>query len=332
MIIIFGFLISPIYAVSDVQIYPSNPNIMDTLTLTGKASPNEDINCQAWFEVNPIISPPYYGYLMNSVEIPSSPNNFKVVAENVNKVYVSVKMGIWVTKSANADSNGVATVSQSNVPVGTYDIKIGGTIKDSSKPVKLKIIASTTIKADENGNFEYSYKVIDGIPKTTILHLKIENITKNISIAGRKLHIYKGWNAISVPYNSNISYNNNSNIKLIITYSNQKWTLNRNNNLNALYGYFIYAENDTEMDVYYDTNKSNCSRIINKGYNLIGIAPNDYDWNFRNGNILAYELFKNSSSYYRIISTEGELYSNNSYLEPFKAYWLFTSENATISR
>ncbi|MFU8653408.1 hypothetical protein [Methanotorris formicicus] len=183
MIIIFGFLISPIYAVSDIQISPSNPKVGDTVVLTGTANPNEAINCQAWFEVNPIISPPYYGYLMNSVEIPSSPNNFKVVAENVNKVYVSVKMGIWITKSATANSDGVAIVSQSNVPVGTYDIKIGGTIKDPSKPVKLKIIASTTIKADENGNFKYSYKA-NNIPEGTVVHLNIGGVSKDVLIEG----------------------------------------------------------------------------------------------------------------------------------------------------
>ena len=183
IIIVFGFLISPIYAVSDIQISPSSPKVGDTITLTGKANPNEVINCQAWFEVSPMLSPPYYGYLMDGVEIPSSPNSFKVIAENVNKVSVSVNMGIWITKSANADGNGIATVSQSNVPVGTYDMKIGGTIKDTSKPVKLKIIASTTINADENGNFEYSYKT-NNIPEGTTVYLNIGGINKEIIVGG----------------------------------------------------------------------------------------------------------------------------------------------------
>ncbi|XRO75821.1 hypothetical protein ACO3TA_02890 [Methanocaldococcus sp. 28A] len=182
MFIIFGFLIHPIYAeVKDIQITPSNPKVGDTITLTGKANPNEDIKCKVWFEVTPIISPPYYGYIMNNVEIPTLPNNFKVIGENVNDLSVSVKMGIWITKSAKADKNGVAIVSQSNVPVGTYDIKIGGTIKNQSKPVKLKIIASTTIKADENGNFRYTYKV-NNIPAGTVIHLNIGGIYKDILI------------------------------------------------------------------------------------------------------------------------------------------------------
>ena len=323
--------ISSNYAASNIFISPYIPNIDENISLTGKANPNEDINCQAWFEVNPMVSAPYYGYIMNSVEIPSSPNNFKVVGENVNDLSVSVKTGIWVTKSANANSEGIAVVSQSNVPIGTYDIKIGGKIKDASKPVKLKIIASTTVKADKNGDFKYTYKIIKDIPKTTVIHLNIENTSKNISIAGYKLNIHKGWNSISVPYNSNISFSNSSNIYEIITYSNQKWILNRNDNLNAFYGYFIYAKNDTEMKAFI-LDSTNYSRSIGKGYNLIGIAPNDKDWNFKNGNILVQDLFKNFSVYYRILSTEGELYSNNSYLEPFKTYWLFSSKNTTLSR
>ncbi|AEH07282.1 hypothetical protein [Methanothermococcus okinawensis] len=183
-LIIFGFIVSSAYAtVSNIQITPSNPKVGDTLTLTGMTNPNEDINCQAWFEVNPMVSPPYYGYIMNNVEIPNTPNNFKVIGENVNDLSISVKMGIWVTKSANANSEGIATVSQSNVPTGTYDIKIWGTVKDTSKPIKLKIIASTTVKADDNGNFKYSYKT-NNIPEGTTVYLNIGGVNKAITIEG----------------------------------------------------------------------------------------------------------------------------------------------------
>jgi len=176
-------LILPSYTVSDIQITPEHPKVGDIVTITGKANPNEEINCQAWFEVTPIISPPYYGYIMKDVEIPTTPNNFKVIAENVNYLSVYVKIGVWIKKSANADANGVAVVSQSNVPTGTYEIRIGGTIKDPSKPVKLKIIASTTIKADENGYFKYSYRA-NNIPEGTIVHLNIGGISRNILIEG----------------------------------------------------------------------------------------------------------------------------------------------------
>jgi len=177
-------LILPSYAVSDIQITPEHPKVGDIVTITGKANPNEEINCQAWFEVTPIISPPCYGYIMKDVEIPTTPNNFKVIAENVNDLSVYVKIGVWIPpKSATADTNGIAVVSQSNVPTGTYEIRIKGTIKDPSKPVKLKIIASTTIKADENGYFKYSYRA-NNIPEGTVVHLNIGGVSKDILIEG----------------------------------------------------------------------------------------------------------------------------------------------------
>ncbi|MBW9223455.1 hypothetical protein KKP90_02515 [Methanothermococcus sp. SCGC AD-155-E23] len=173
--------VSSVYGISNITITPSNPKVGDTITISGKANPNEEINCQIWFEIDPIIYPPYYGYIMNNVEIPTTPNSFKIVAQNVNRLYVSLKMGLWVTKNTKANKEGVAVISKSNIPVGTYDIKMGGTIKDPEKPVKLKIFASTKIKADENGNFKYSYRV-SNIPEGTVIHLNIGGIKRDIVI------------------------------------------------------------------------------------------------------------------------------------------------------
>ncbi|MBW9220525.1 DUF4887 domain-containing protein [Methanothermococcus sp. SCGC AD-155-N22] len=184
-LIILGLVltVSSVYGVSNLTVSPSDPKIGDVITITGKANPNEKINCQIWFEINPSINPPKYKYIMNNVEIPNASNSFKIVAENVNRLYVSLKMGIWVTKNKRANQDGVAVISKSNIPVGTYDIKIGGTIKDPEKPVKLKIFASTKIKADENGNFKYSYRV-NNIPEGTVVHLNIGGIKKDIVIKG----------------------------------------------------------------------------------------------------------------------------------------------------
>jgi len=173
--------VSSVYGISNLTVTPLDPEVGDIVTITGKAKPNEEIDCQIWFEIDPIISPPYYGYTMNNVEIPTTPNSFKIVAENVNSLYVSLKMGLWVTKNTKANKEGVAVISKSNIPVGTYDIKMGGIIKDPKKPVKIKIYASTKIKADENGNFKYSYRV-SNLPEGTVIHLNIGGIKRDIVI------------------------------------------------------------------------------------------------------------------------------------------------------
>ncbi|MBB6401719.1 hypothetical protein HNP92_001024 [Methanococcus maripaludis] len=185
MVMILSILmaISSISAISDVEISPENPKIGDTIILTGKSNPNEEISCSAWFEINPTISEPYYGALLYGVEIPEPPNNFKVTAENVESLSVSIKMGLWVTISGSVDSSGNSAVSKSNVPEGEYDIKIGGKIKDTSKPVTLKVYASTKIQADENGNFEYRYST-DSIDEGTTIYLTIGGVSKEVTVQG----------------------------------------------------------------------------------------------------------------------------------------------------
>lgn len=183
MIFSLLFIISSVNAVSDVAVSPETPEVGDTIILTGKADPNEEVSCSAWFEINPIISQPYYGALLYDVSIPKPPNNFKVTATNVQGLDVSIKMGVWVTISADADSSGEAVVSKSKVPEGIYDIKIGGKIKDTSKPVTLKVYASTKIQADENGNFEYRYST-DAIDEGTTIYLSIGGVSKEVTVQG----------------------------------------------------------------------------------------------------------------------------------------------------
>ncbi|MBA2853118.1 hypothetical protein HNP89_001075 [Methanococcus maripaludis] len=183
MIFSIIFIISSVNAISEVTVFPENPEVGDTIILTGKTNPNEEVSCSAWFEINPIISQPYYGTLLYDVSIPEPPNNFKVTASNVQNLDVSIKMGVWVTISDDADSSGNAVVSKSKVPEGVYDIKIGGKIKDTSEPVTLKVYASTKITADENGNFEYRYST-DSIDEGTTIYLNIGGVSKEVTVQG----------------------------------------------------------------------------------------------------------------------------------------------------
>uniref|UniRef100_A9A6Y2 Uncharacterized protein n=1 Tax=Methanococcus maripaludis (strain C6 / ATCC BAA-1332) TaxID=444158 RepID=A9A6Y2_METM6 len=185
MVMILSILmaISSISAVSDVEISPEDPQVGDTIILTGKANPNEEISCSAWFELNPILSDPFYGSYLYGVEIPEPPNNFKVTAENVKNLDLYIKIGLWLTISGSEDSNGNYMVSKSNVPEGTYDITLGGEIKDASEPVTLKVYASTKIQADEDGNFEYQYST-DAIEEGTTIYLTIGGVSKEVTVQG----------------------------------------------------------------------------------------------------------------------------------------------------
>lgn len=141
--------------VTDWELLPENPVVGDTIEIRGTASPEEKINVQVSFEKEVQVSNGRYEYLLEDVIIPNGFNNqFTVQAKGAEDLNVRVKMVLWVTKSAQA-SGGIATVSQSGVPPGTYTIKIDGKASDPS--VKIKINALQQVEADPEGEFLYTY-------------------------------------------------------------------------------------------------------------------------------------------------------------------------------
>lgn len=119
-----------------------------------------------------------YSWRLYSVDIPVSENCFSVTAKDVEQLSVAVKIVFWITKTSSAE-NGVATVSQCNVPKGRYDVEIFG--KSNSSLVTIKISAKSYLYADENGRFEFSYDT-DPIPVGEF-KIKVKNEEKTVYLA-----------------------------------------------------------------------------------------------------------------------------------------------------
>jgi hypothetical protein len=174
-------LISPAAAsVSDWEFSPQKPISGATLSIKGNASAGEKIDLFVNFEKTVPVSGGKFEYIFEDIKIPEGFNNiFKVEATGVKNLNVRVKMGIWMTKSSDASGN-TAVVSQSNVPPGTYTMKIDGDAAEGASEVNLNIQASQGIEADSNGKFSYSYNTED-IPSENF-NLKVGDITKEITI------------------------------------------------------------------------------------------------------------------------------------------------------
>jgi hypothetical protein len=95
-----------------------------TVSVTGSASPGEQVSMRSSFTMNLPVSGGQYEY-ETSVQVPQEPNRFQVTARNVKDFNAGVKMGIWITKSFQANG-GTASISHANVPSGRYNIKLFG--------------------------------------------------------------------------------------------------------------------------------------------------------------------------------------------------------------
>ncbi len=170
-------------AVSSWELSPENPAHGDILRIKGSASPEEEVAIQVTFEKAVQASGGKYEYILEDVKIPEGFNNlFTVQANDARNLNVRVKMLIWVTKSSEASGN-TATVTQSSVPPGTYQIKIDGDAGGSST-VNLKITAVQRVKADSDGDFSYSYNTKSVPPGD--FEVSVGGITKKVTLQQEK--------------------------------------------------------------------------------------------------------------------------------------------------
>ncbi|KKG17782.1 hypothetical protein EO98_11635 [Methanosarcina sp. 2.H.T.1A.6] len=172
-------------AVSSWDLSPENPVLGDTLRIKGSASPEEEIEVQVTFEKAVPVSEGEYEYILEGVKIPEGfKNRFTVQASEAKNLNVRVKMLIWVTKSSEASGN-TATVTQSSVPPGTYQIKMDGDTRGGASTVTLKITAVQQIKADSDGDFSYSYNT-KAVPPGDF-EISVGGIKKKVTVQQGKI-------------------------------------------------------------------------------------------------------------------------------------------------
>ncbi|MHC1625306.1 MAG: PGF-CTERM sorting domain-containing protein [Methermicoccaceae archaeon] len=170
--------------VSEFNVTPTEPVKGDVVHIEGSASPSEDVIVKITFGKTVSVESGEFVYRLYDVVIPSGPNRFTVTATNCEHLDVSVHKLIWITKG-NDGSGGTATVSQSNVPAGTYDIRIKGQATDGASSSSLTIVAQSTLTADSSGKFSYEYDTssvppgvftldVGGVTKTLVLRQESE--------------------------------------------------------------------------------------------------------------------------------------------------------------
>lgn len=180
--------LSGIAAASNWELVPKTPVVGDIIEIRGANFSGETADVKVSFEKDVPVSEGRYEYLLENVEIsPGFKNRFSVQAKGAENLNVRVKMILWLTRSADA-KGGIATVSQSAVPPGTYQIRIDG--KSKAPEVKLKITGLQQMKV-ESGNFNYKYNtesipagnfeiIVGDVAKKVILQ-PAEDLSSNIA-------------------------------------------------------------------------------------------------------------------------------------------------------
>lgn len=147
---------NPDATLEEWSILPSDPHVGDMLDIKGKTDPGENIGMAVSFTLQVPVIDNRYRYIFKGVRIPGGSNSFRVRSQKVEDLIFIVRMFTDFKRSFDAEQ-GIAEFFEKNVPAGKYEIVIEGDALDGEKEVKVDLIASQTIKADEEGNFHHKY-------------------------------------------------------------------------------------------------------------------------------------------------------------------------------
>lgn len=159
---------------------PESPQPGQKITISGTTKPGEALKFESSFSMNLPVKDNGYEY-ETTVQIPQKPNRFTVTAKNVQDFNAGVKMIIWITKSFQV-KGGTISLSQADVPPGSYSLKMFGNAISGSSIIPVDIKAETQVSADSDGKYSL---VIDttGIPEGEY-HIRGAGDTKTISLGG----------------------------------------------------------------------------------------------------------------------------------------------------
>jgi len=251
------------------EITPENPTVGDEITISGTGS-GDSVDSSVVFTKNVGVDNGKYEYNIDGVEIPSGDNRFTVRAEGVQDLNVRVKILFWITKSADASVD-VATVSQSNVPSGNYNIKIDGNAANGQSNVDLKITAIQTMDIT-NGQFEETYST-SNIPagdfkvtvadESKIITLNSSGSSSSGGSSGGSsgsgnafytMFLQKGWNLVSVPFtplsSTALIFEDYDDVLLpSYTWNTKDKQYHEVNNFEIGKAYWVLALNDTDVEI-----------------------------------------------------------------------------------
>jgi len=301
-----------------VELLPSNieANVGDTfnLSLIVKNVPEAEHEKCAGFET-------HIGYDPNILNL--SNIQLSNIAESADLKMVNLSSGFI---SINLSSGFISLAWLYKPVYGNFTI---ATISFKGlNPGETNIILRNTVISTEDG---YAYKNVSTYPATVV----IKPYTKNITVTVPTITLKKGWNLISIPHRANITFSNPKAVVSIITYYNNTW--HNESNLEPLYGYYIYCNNDTIMTIKYiipEEPTAPPARPVFKGWNLVGVNPAKSDID---GVRLKDFVLPVEDSWIMILDPENnDLYTkydniSSIVLHPYDAYWMYCKENDILA-
>jgi hypothetical protein len=142
--------------VQEIEFIPQKPKPGDQINIKIKGECEERVPVEIDYEqIVPIIDNTFI-VEMNKVQVPWSKNRLFIEAKNVATMKIAAKFLFWIYKNVEV-VNGVAQYTLKDVPNGTYNVKLKGTVLQGTSNVTIKITAFSELQLDEAGSCIYTF-------------------------------------------------------------------------------------------------------------------------------------------------------------------------------
>ncbi|MEA1998486.1 MAG: PGF-CTERM sorting domain-containing protein [Euryarchaeota archaeon] len=151
-------------SVTELDVSPSVVLPGETLSISGKATPNEEVSLKSSFVISLPVSEGKYSRAFNGIYFPAGEKTFSVRAENIKNIRVSL-LGLipfipvkYPLGGPQKATDGIATISIS-LPfsgmdvTGEKDVNVYGAALEDASSVILTTDMAIKVTADKNGDF-----------------------------------------------------------------------------------------------------------------------------------------------------------------------------------
>nr|QNO55972.1 hypothetical protein DCFPNMKD_00004 [Methanosarcinales archaeon ANME-1 ERB7]QNT35772.1 hypothetical protein MCFLDGBP_00020 [uncultured Methanosarcinales archaeon] len=168
LFLLFAFIVSVTNAGASVTDLKVNPSVVvqgETLSISGKATPNEEVSLKSSFVISLPVSEGKYSEEFNGIHFPAGKKTFSVRAENIKDIRVSLGPILFLgtfeypLDEPRKATNGIATISIS-LPVkgidvaGKKNVRVYGAALEDASSVILTTDMAIKVTADKKGDFK----------------------------------------------------------------------------------------------------------------------------------------------------------------------------------
>ena len=166
LLLLCAFIVSVTIAgasVTELNVKPSNVLPGETLSISGKATPNEEVWLKSSFVISLPVSEGNYSREFEDIHFPAGKKTFSVRAENTNDIRISLGPLFFLTieyplGGPQKATNGIATLSISlpfsGIDVtGKKNVNVYGAALEDATSVILTTDMAIKVPADKNGDF-----------------------------------------------------------------------------------------------------------------------------------------------------------------------------------